>query len=201
LIYRDFIKPISDRVFALSILTIFSPVLLVTAVTIRIKMGSPVLFRQLRPTKDEKIFKIYKFRTMTDDRDSNGELLPDSERLKGFGKFVRSTSLDELPQIINVLKGDISFIGPRPLLPEYLPLYSDFQKQRHSVKAGITGLAQIKGRNNISWRNKFRYDVFYAKRVSFRLDLYIALMTVWKILKRSDVSQDGKATAEKFRGE
>jgi lipopolysaccharide/colanic/teichoic acid biosynthesis glycosyltransferase len=198
--YKSFFKPISDRVFALILLILFSLVLLLVALLIRVQMGSPVIFTQLRPTKKGKIFKIYKFRTMTDERDENGELLADEVRLRGFGKKVRNLSLDELPQLFNVLKGDISFIGPRPLLPEYLPLYSNFQKQRHDVKAGITGLAQIKGRNNISWKNKFRYDVFYAKRVSLKLDFYIFFLTIWKVLKRSDVNQDGVATAEKFKG-
>jgi undecaprenyl phosphate N,N'-diacetylbacillosamine 1-phosphate transferase len=163
-------------------------------------LGSPIFFRQLRPTKNGEIFKIFKFRTMSDERDSNGELLPDEVRLGTFGKFIRSTSLDELPQLLNVLRGELSFIGPRPLLPEYLPLYSDFQKQRHNVNAGITGLAQVKGRNNLSWKNRFRYDVFYSKKVSFGLDLKIAIMTIQKIIKRSDVNQSGNATMEKFRG-
>jgi undecaprenyl phosphate N,N'-diacetylbacillosamine 1-phosphate transferase len=135
---------------------------------------------------------------MSNEKDENGELLPDEVRLKGFGQTVRNLSLDELPQLLNVLKGDISFIGPRPLLIEYLPRYSDFQKQRHSVKSGISGLAQIKGRNNLSWKNRFRYDVFYAKNISLKLDLYIILLTVWKVLKRADINQNGKATAEKF---
>jgi undecaprenyl phosphate N,N'-diacetylbacillosamine 1-phosphate transferase len=200
LIYRFFFKPIFDRVFALILLILFSPILISVSVAILFKMGSPIFFRQLRPTKGEKIFKIFKFRTMSDERDEKGELLPDEVRLGSFGKFIRSTSLDELPQILNVLKGEVSFIGPRPLLPEYLPLYSDYQKQRHNVKAGITGLAQVKGRNNLSWKNRFRYDVFYSKKVSFGLDLKIAILTIQKIVKRSDVNQEGKATMEKFRG-
>jgi lipopolysaccharide/colanic/teichoic acid biosynthesis glycosyltransferase len=197
--YR-FIKWGVDRVSALSLLILFSPLLILTAVTVRIKMGSPVLFTQDRPTKDGRIFKIYKFRTMTDERDSNGELLPDEVRLRGAGKLIRSLSLDELPQLINVLKGDMSFIGPRPLLPEYLSLYSPFQYQRHNVLAGITGLAQVKGRNSLSWRNRFRYDVFYVKNQSFKLDLYIAFLTIYKVLKRSDINQSGNATMEKFKG-
>lgn len=197
--YR-FFKDIGDRLFALLLLIIFSPIILITAILIFAKIGRPVVFTQMRPTKDEKIFKIYKFRSMSNERDNKGELLPDEVRLGKFGKTLRSLSLDELPQLFNVLKGDISFIGPRPLLVEYLPLYSDFQKERHSVKAGISGLAQIKGRNNLSWKNRFRYDVFYAKNISLRLDLYILFLTIWKVLKRSDVSQNGKVTVEKFRG-
>jgi undecaprenyl phosphate N,N'-diacetylbacillosamine 1-phosphate transferase len=200
LIYRFFIKPFFDRLFALILLILFFPILIFVSIAIRIKLGSPIFFRQLRPTKNGEIFKIFKFRTMSDERDSNGELLPDEVRLGTFGKFIRSTSLDELPQLLNVLRGELSFIGPRPLLPEYLPLYSDFQKQRHNVNAGITGLAQVKGRNNLSWKNRFRYDVFYSKKVSFGLDLKIAIMTIQKIIKRSDVNQSGNATMEKFRG-
>jgi len=190
-----------DRVSALSLLILFSPFLIVTAITVRVKMGSPVLFTQDRPTKDGRIFKIFKFRTMTDERDSNGELLPDEVRLIGAGKIIRSLSLDELPQLINVLKGDMSFIGPRPLLPEYLPLYSKYQYQRHNVLAGITGLAQVKGRNSLSWRNRFRYDLFYVKKQSLKLDLYITFLTIYKVLKRSDINQSGNATMEKFKGD
>jgi len=197
-LYKIFFKPLLDKILALILLTLFSPIILVTSILIFIKIGRPIIFTQMRPTKDERIFKIYKFRTMSNEKDENGELLPDEVRLKGFGQTIRNLSLDELPQLLNVLKGDISFIGPRPLLIEYLPRYSDFQKQRHSVKSGISGLAQIKGRNNLSWKNRFRYDVFYAKNISLKLDLYIILLTVWKVLKRADINQNGKATAEKF---
>ncbi len=197
--YR-YIKPILDKALALILLTIFAPVMVLTAILLLFTVGRPVVFTQKRPTEDERIFTIYKFRTMSNERDKSGELLPDELRLKGVGKVVRSLSLDELPQIFNILKGDMSFIGPRPLLPEYLPLYSTFQKERHSVRAGISGLAQIKGRNNLSWRNRFRYDVFYARHISLKMDLYIIFLTVWKVLKRSDVNQDGVATAERFRG-
>jgi len=193
-----YIKPITDKILAILLLILFLPIILITALLLFIKIGSPVIFTQMRPTKDEKIFKIYKFRTMSDEKDSNGELLSDEMRLKGFGKIIRSLSLDELPQLLNVLKGDISFIGPRPLLVEYLPRYSNFQKQRHLVKSGISGLAQIKGRNNLSWKNRFRYDVFYAKKISLKLDLYIIFLTIWKVIKRADVNQNGKVTAEKF---
>jgi len=198
--YKLFLKDVLDRILALILIIIFSPVILITAILIYFKLKNPVVFTQIRPTKDEKLFKIYKFRTMSDERDEEGNLLPDEVRLKGFGKTVRELSLDELPQLFNVLKGDISFIGPRPLLVEYLDKYSDFQKQRHLVKGGISGLAQIKGRNNLSWKNKFRYDVFYAKHVSFKLDLYIIWLTILKVIKREDVNQQGKATVEKFQG-
>jgi undecaprenyl phosphate N,N'-diacetylbacillosamine 1-phosphate transferase len=198
--YKLFLKDVLDRILALILIIIFSPVMLITAILIYFKLKNPVVFTQIRPTKNEKLFKIYKFRTMSDERDENGNLLPDEVRLKGFGKTVRELSLDELPQLFNVLKGDISFIGPRPLLVEYLDKYSDFQKQRHLVKGGISGLAQIKGRNNLSWKNKFRYDVFYAKHVSFKLDLYIIWLTILKVIKRENVNQQGKATVEKFQG-
>jgi undecaprenyl phosphate N,N'-diacetylbacillosamine 1-phosphate transferase len=200
-IYKNIFKPILDKTLALFLIFIFSPFYLVFGFLILIFMGRPIFFTQQRPTKNGKIFKIYKFRTMTNDKDKNGNLLPDSERLKGFGKLMRSLSIDELPQLFNILKGDMSFIGPRPLLVEYLSLYSDFQKQRHDVISGISGLAQIKGRNNLSWKNKFRYDVFYAKNISFKLDLYLIFMTFIKVIKRSDINQKGNATAEKFRGD
>ena len=198
--YKLFLKDVLDRILALILIIIFSPVMLITAILIYFKLKNPVVFTQIRPTKNEKLFKIYKFRTMSDERDEKGNLLPDEVRLKGFGKTVRELSLDELPQLFNVLKGDISFIGPRPLLVEYLDKYSDFQKQRHLVKGGISGLAQIKGRNNLSWKNKFRYDVFYAKHVSFKLDLYIIWLTILKVIKRENINQQGKVTVEKFQG-
>jgi lipopolysaccharide/colanic/teichoic acid biosynthesis glycosyltransferase len=194
------IKSCLDRFLSLILLILLSPVMLLVAIAIKINLGSPILFRQNRPTKNGKIFKIYKFRTMNNDRDVNGNLLPDKERLKGIGKIIRSLSLDELPQLINILKGEMSFIGPRPLLPEYLPLYSPFQFQRHKVLAGITGLAQIKGRNNLSWKNRFRYDVFYIKHLSFKLDLYIIFLTIYKVIKRSDINQVGNITMSKFSG-
>ena len=198
--YKLFLKDVLDRILALILIIIFSPVMLITAILIYINLKRPIIFTQIRPTKDEKLFTIYKFRTMSDERDEKGNLLPDEVRLKGFGKIIRELSLDELPQLFNVLKGDISFIGPRPLLVEYLDKYSDFQKQRHLVKGGISGLAQVKGRNNLSWKNKFRYDVFYAKHVSFKLDLYIIWLTILKVIKRENVNQQGKATVEKFQG-
>jgi undecaprenyl phosphate N,N'-diacetylbacillosamine 1-phosphate transferase len=198
--YKNFIKPLLDKILALILIIVFSPIILITAILIYLKMGRPIIFTQERPGYKGKIFKIYKFRTMTDEKDENGNLLPDEKRLKGIGKVIRSLSLDELPQLFNVLKGDMSFIGPRPLLVEYLPLYNKEQKKRHDVLPGITGLAQVKGRNSISWRKKFKYDVFYVKKVSFCLDLYIIYLTIIKVLKRDGISQEGNATMEKFNG-
>ena len=167
---------------------------------IRRELGSPVLFTQARPGLNAKIFKIYKFRTMSDERDENGNLLPDELRLKGFGAKLRASSIDELPQLFNVLKGDMSFIGPRPLLVEYLPLYSPRQASRHSVRPGITGLAQVNGRNDISWAAKLEHDAIYAENLSFLLDIKIALLTIKKVLKKEGVSKAGMATTEKFNG-
>ena len=161
-------------------------------------MGSPILFRQKRPGKDEKIFGIYKFRTMTNEKDADGNLLPDEQRLVGIGKFIRSTSLDELPQLFNVLNGEMSFVGPRPLLIEYLDLYNETQKRRHDVKPGITGWAQVNGRNAISWEQKFEYDVWYVDHQSFWLDMKILWMTFLKVVQRSDISSNTSATMEKF---
>ena len=163
-------------------------------------MGSPILFRQLRPGLNEKIFGIYKFRTMTNEKDANGELLPDEQRLVGVGKFIRSISLDELPQIFNVLKGEMSFVGPRPLLIEYLELYNEKQKKRHDVKPGITGWAQVNGRNAISWEQKFELDVWYVDNQSFLLDIKILWLTFLKVIKRSDISSSTTVTMEKFEG-
>jgi undecaprenyl phosphate N,N'-diacetylbacillosamine 1-phosphate transferase len=163
-------------------------------------MGSPVLFRQQRPGLNSDIFGIYKYRTMTNEKDENGNLLPDEQRLLGLGKTIRSLSLDELPQIFNVLKGEMSFVGPRPLLIEYLDRYNDEQKRRHDVKPGITGWAQVNGRNAISWEQKFEYDVWYVDNQSFWLDIKILWMTFLKVVKRSDISSDSSATMEKFMG-
>jgi len=198
--YKSIIKPILDRLLALILIILLSPIILITALIIRLKLGSPILFTQERPGKDGKIFKIYKFRTMTNEKDENGNLLPDEKRLKGVGKAIRSLSLDELPQLFNVLKGDMSFIGPRPLLVEYLPLYNKRQRRRHEVKPGITGLAQVNGRNAISWQERFEYDIYYVDNISFWLDLKIALLTVKKVLKQEGISQEGEATMEKFNG-
>jgi len=198
--YKNFFKPLLDKLLALILIILFAPVMIIVAILIYLWDGRPVIFTQERPGLNEKIFKIYKFRTMTNEKDEFGNLLPDEKRLKGIGKIIRSFSLDELPQLFNVLKGDMSFIGPRPLLPEYLLLYSEEQKKRHLVKPGITGLAQVKGRNAINWRKKFKYDVFYVNHLSFKLDLYIICQTVLKVIKKDGISQEGHATMEKFNG-
>lgn len=193
-------KSLFDRVLAVVLILLFAPIYLVVTLLIFFKMGRPILFRQKRPGYKEKIFGIYKFRTMTDERDADGNLLPDEQRLIGVGRFIRSSSLDELPQLLNVLKGEMSFVGPRPLLIEYLPRYSEEQKKRHNVLPGITGWAQVNGRNAISWEQKFEYDVWYVKNQSFMLDMKILWMTFLKVLKRSDISSDTSATMEKFMG-
>ena len=193
-------KSIFDKTLALFLIILFSPIYIVVSLLIFFKMGSPILFRQKRPGYKEKIFGIYKFRTMTNDTDKNGNLLPDDKRLVGIGKFIRSTSLDELPQLFNVLKGEMSFVGPRPLLKEYLPLYNEKQKRRHDVKPGITGWAQVNGRNAISWEQKFDYDVWYVDNQSFLLDIKILWLTFLKVVKRSDISSSTSSTMEKFTG-
>ncbi|EAI6785264.1 undecaprenyl phosphate N,N'-diacetylbacillosamine 1-phosphate transferase [Campylobacter jejuni] len=197
--YEKVFKRIFDFILALVLLVLFSPVILITALLLKITQGS-VIFTQNRPGLDEKIFKIYKFKTMSDERDEKGELLSDELRLKAFGKIVRSLSLDELLQLFNVLKGDMSFVGPRPLLVEYLSLYNEEQKLRHKVRPGITGWAQVNGRNAISWQKKFELDVYYVKNISFLLDLKIMFLTALKVLKRSGVSKEGQVTTEKFNG-
>lgn len=181
-------------------LIILSPVILVTALLIRMKIGSPVVFKQQRPGLNGHPFYVYKFRSMTEERDENGNLMPDDIRLTTFGKLVRKLSLDELPQLFNVLKGDMSFVGPRPLLMEYLPLYNERQLKRHNVRPGITGWAQVNGRNAISWEKKFEYDVWYVKNYSFWLDMKILFLTVLKVFKSEGISQDGQATMTKFQG-
>ena len=194
------LKSIFDKTLALFLIILFSPIYTIIASLILLKMGKPILFRQQRPGLHEQIFSIYKFRTMTNEKDEKGKLLPDDKRLVCIGKLIRSTSLDELPQIFNVLKGDMSFVGPRPLLIEYLPLYNEQQKKRHAVKPGITGWAQVNGRNAISWEQKFEYDVWYVENQSFLLDMKILWMTFLKVLNRSDINQDGKSTIENFKG-
>ena len=198
--YRFFLKRILDFLMALILIILTSPLMLITYFLIKKHISKNAIFTQLRPGLNEKIFKIYKFKTMNDERDENGKLLPDELRLNDYGKKIRALSLDELLQLFNVLKGDMSFIGPRPLLPEYLPLYNDEQKLRHSVRPGITGLAQVNGRNAISWRKKFEFDTFYAKNLSFLLDIKIAFLTVKKVIKKEGVNKDGMATTEKFNG-
>jgi lipopolysaccharide/colanic/teichoic acid biosynthesis glycosyltransferase len=198
--YRNFFKPLFDKILAIILIILFSPVMLITAIMIYLKIGKPILFKQARPGKDGKIFYIYKFRTMTNETDENGNLLPDEKRLVGVGKVVRSLSLDELPQLFNVLKGEMSFVGPRPLLVEYLEIYDERQKHRHDVTPGITGWAQVNGRNAISWKQKFEYDLEYVKKQSFLFDLKILYLTALKVFKREGISQEGEATMEKFNG-
>ena len=191
-------KRVFDILLALLLIVLFLPIYLVVSVIIWWEMGTPILFRQKRPGYKEKIFGIYKFRTMSDDTDENGVLLPDEQRLVGIGKLIRSTSLDELPQLFNVLKGEMSFVGPRPLLIEYLGFYNDEQKRRHDVKPGITGWAQVNGRNAISWEQKFDYDVWYVDNQSFLLDMKILWMTFLKVIKRSDISPKDQIIMERF---
>lgn len=189
MIYRRFIKRILDFTISLISLIIFSPIFIVVAVLVRVKIGSPVFFRQKRPGKDEKIFTIYKFRTMTDKRDENGNLCSDDIRLTSFGRKLRATSLDELPQLLNVIKGDMAIVGPRPLMVEYLPYYTEEEKIRHTVRPGITGLAQVRGRNSISWEEKFSFDIQYVNKMSLMFDLKIIMETVSKVIKKSDIGQ------------
>lgn len=199
MIYK-YIKRILDIISSLLAIIILSPLLAVTAVLVKTKLGSPVLFRQERPGKDEKIFTLMKFRTMTDERDENGELLPDEVRLTKFGKFLRSTSIDELPELFNILKGDMSVIGPRPLLVEYIPRYNEHQHRRHEVRPGLSGWAQVNGRNTVSWEDKFDMDVYYVDNYSFAMDVKILFMTVFNVLKREGISSETSATMEVFMG-
>lgn len=194
------IKRLFDVLVSLSMLLLLAPVLLVTALLVRRWLGAPVLFTQVRPGLYGQPFKMVKFRTMTDARDAAGNLLPDAERLTRFGRFLRSTSLDELPELFNVLKGEMSLVGPRPLLMEYLPLYSDTQRRRHEVRPGITGWAQVNGRNAVGWDERFRLDVWYVDHRSLWLDLRILWMTVRKVLVREGISAHGEATMAKFTG-
>lgn len=186
--YRKYFKRFFDVVLSACALIALSPVLLVVAVLVRVKLGSPVIFRQDRPGKDERIFKMYKFRTMTDARDENGDLLPDEDRLTKFGRMLRATSLDELPELWNILKGDMSIVGPRPLLMEYLPYYTEEEHHRHDIRPGLTGLAQVHGRNFLSWDERFQLDLRYLERVSLTLDVQIILMTIKKVVSRQDIA-------------
>ena len=194
------IKWLIDRLMAAIALILLTPVIIIIAITLAINMGSPVIFTQDRPGKNNRIFKFYKFRTMTDTRDQDGQLLPDGDRITPFGSWLRQTSLDELPQLWNILKGDMSFIGPRPLIVLYLDRYSPQQARRHEVLPGITGLAQINGRNAISWEEKFKFDVWYIDHWSLWLDLKILLFTVVKVIKKDGINQEGYATSEEFKG-
>lgn len=199
--YEKYIKRIFDIVLSGLALIILSPVIAIVALLVRVKLGSPVIFKQDRPGLNEKIFKMYKFRSMTDDRDVNGELLPDEDRLPSFGKKLRSTSLDELPELVNIFKGDMSIVGPRPLLVAYLERYNDEQKQRHLVRPGITGLAQVMGRNSLSWDEKFKFDMEYIENVSLYLDIKIIFRTVAVVLERKGISSDSSDTMEEFTGD
>ena len=198
--YKRFVKRCLDFLLSLAALIILSPVLLLVAILVRCKLGSPILFKQERPGLHEKIFCMYKFRTMTDAKDVDGNLLPDEVRLTKFGKLLRSTSLDELPELFNILKGDMAIVGPRPLLVQYLPRYNERQRRRHDVRPGFTGLAQVNGRNSISWQEKFEWDVRYVENVSFLMDLRIIAKTVKVVLKRDGISSETSATMEEFRG-
>lgn len=194
-------KRIFDIAGSLFGIAVTAPVLVGAAAGVFVAMGSPVIFRQQRPGVDGEPFTIYKFRTMSDERDADGELLPDKERLGRFGRFLRASSIDELPELFNVLKGDMSLVGPRPLLMEYLPRYSRRQFRRHEVRPGITGLAQVEGRNQLSWPEKFERDVWYVDNHNLWIDLQILLRTVWQVLRRDGISQEGRATVEYFQGE
>ena len=198
--YEKFIKRPQDFLCALLATIVLSPVMLVTAILVAVKLGRPVLFKQERPGRNAKIFKIYKFRTMTDERDEEGNLLPDDVRLTSFGKKLRSTSLDELPELFNMLKGDMSVVGPRPLMPKYLPRYNEHQARRHEVRPGFTGLAQVHGRNSISWEEKFDWDVKYVDHITFLGDWKIIFETVRTVLKREGITSDTSVTMEEFMG-
>ncbi len=198
--YRRYGKRVLDLIITIPALILLAPLMLAIAALVRIKLGPGVIFRQTRPGLHGKPFTMLKFRTMTDARDEQGRLLPDAQRLTRFGRFLRSTSLDELPELFCVLRGEMSLVGPRPLLMQYLDRYTPEQRRRHDVLPGITGLAQINGRNAISWEQKFAYDVYYVDHLSLWLDLKILFLTVWKVVQREGISQDGHATAEEFRG-
>ncbi|WP_194184100.1 sugar transferase [Enterococcus durans] len=198
--YQLFGKRILDILLSGIALIVFSPIILIVGILVRIKLGSPIIFKQERPGKSEKIFSMYKFRTMTDKRDHNGEYLPDEIRLTKFGKMLRATSLDELPELWNILKGDMSIVGPRPLLVEYLPLYSEKQRKRHNVRPGLTGLAQVNGRNAISWEEKFDLDVYYVDKISFFNDLIIIIQTCKKVIKKENINTINNNIPEKFKG-
>lgn len=199
--YKKYFKRLIDIILSLIAIILLSPVYIIVAILVRIKLGSPVLFTQDRPGLNEKIFKMYKFRSMTSETDENGNLLPDEIRLTSFGKLLRSTSLDELPELFNILKGDMSIVGPRPLLVRYLPRYNDEQKHRHDVRPGLTGWAQVNGRNTVSWEQKFKYDVEYTKNVTFMNDMKIIFLTALKVIQRDGISSETSVTMEEFMGD
>lgn len=198
--YEKYIKRLQDFLCALLATIVLSPILIVIAILVRVKLGSPVIFKQKRPGKNGKIFNLYKFRTMTDERDENGNLLPDEKRLTSFGKKLRSTSLDELPELLNIMCGNLSVVGPRPLLPQYLSRYNDHQARRHEVRPGFTGYAQVNGRNSITWEDKFEKDVYYVDHISFLMDWKIILKTVKIVLAREGINSENAATMEEFMG-
>lgn len=196
--YKKYVKRFLDIIISLCGLIILSPIILIVAILVRIKLGSPVIFKQERPGKDEKIFKLYKFRSMSDKKDENGKLLPDSERLTKFGKILRATSLDEIPELVNILKGEMSLIGPRPLSVMYLPYYNETEKHRHDVRPGLTGLAQINGRNVLNWEDRFAYDIEYINNITFMNDLKILFKTFYKVIKKEDVVVTGTGNVIDF---
>ena len=198
--YKNIIKPIFDFLLAIIGILLFAPLFVILTITLYFANGGQPFFFQLRPGKEGKLFRIIKFKTMNDKRDAGGNLFSDAERLTKIGKFIRKTSLDEIPQLLNVIKGEMSLVGPRPLLPSYLDLYNDFQKRRNEVKPGITGWAQINGRNHISWEKKFKYDVWYVDHVSFWLDFKILIITILKVIKSEGINEEGQATSEEFKG-
>lgn len=199
-LYKNFFKRMIDIMVSVIALILLSPIFLLLSIVIKMKLGSPVFFSQERPGKNGKIFKMYKFRSMTDAKDIEGKLLPDSERLTEFGRKLRATSLDELPELWNILKGDMSLVGPRPLLTTYLPLYNKFQKRRHEVRPGLTGLAQTNGRNKTTWDERFKLDVQYVDNITFVNDLHIILKTVFKVIRKEGVSSQESVTMEQFLG-
>ncbi len=199
--YEKYIKRLMDVVCALLAITVFSPIYILVAVLVRVKLGSPIIFKQARPGLNEKIFTLYKFRTMTDKKDENGNLLPDDVRLTKFGRLLRKTSLDELPEAFNILKGDMSIVGPRPLLVSYLPYYTEEERHRHDVRPGLTGLAQINGRNFVNWDNRLAFDIDYVKNITFCNDIHIIFQTAFKFIKRQDIAVDTNKVEPNFAEE
>lgn len=198
--YSKFFKRLLDIILSLLVIILFSWLYIIVAILVKFKLGSPVIFKQPRPGMNEKVFNMYKFRSMTDERDENGNLLPDDVRLTAFGKKLRATSLDELPEFFNILKGDMSFVGPRPLLVKYLPLYNEEQRHRHDVRPGLTGWAQVNGRNLLSWEDKFEKDVYYVRNISFLFDIKIVLKTIAVVFRHNDINSATNATMEAFTG-